>query len=43
VEIAGRIPEVAERITAQKQELLALCRSPGFTLEKLRAAVTQSH
>jgi 4-hydroxy-4-methyl-2-oxoglutarate aldolase len=43
VEIAGRIPEVAERIAAQKQELLALCRSPGFTLEKLRAAVTQSH
>jgi 4-hydroxy-4-methyl-2-oxoglutarate aldolase len=43
VEIAGQIPDVAARITAQKQALLALCRSPGFTLEKLRAAVTQSH
>jgi regulator of RNase E activity RraA len=42
VEIAGQIPEVAARVTAQKQALLALCRSPDFSLDKLRAAVTQS-
>lgn len=42
VGIAAEIPEVAARITAQKQALLALCRSPDFSLDKLRAAVTQS-
>ena len=41
LEIAGRIPEVAARIRSQERRLLALCRSPGFSLEKLRAAVTQ--
>lgn len=42
MQIAAEIPEVAARIMAQKHELLALCRSPDFSLDKLRAAVTQS-
>jgi 4-hydroxy-4-methyl-2-oxoglutarate aldolase len=41
LEIAAQVPAVAERILAKKQELIALCQSPGFTLEKLRAAVAQ--
>ena len=39
LDIAGRIPAVAAKITAQEQALIALCRSPEFSLEKLRAAV----
>lgn len=40
-EIAGQIPDVAARITAHERTLLALCRSPDFSLEKLRASVTR--
>jgi 4-hydroxy-4-methyl-2-oxoglutarate aldolase len=39
LDIAARLPEVAARIAAQEQALIALCRSPEFTLDKLRAAV----
>jgi regulator of RNase E activity RraA len=39
--IAGEIPAVAARIKAKKQAIIALCQSPEFTLEKLRAAVTK--
>ena len=39
--IAGQIPEAAARITAKKKSIVALCQSPEFTLEKLRAAVTK--
>ncbi len=39
LQIAGRIPAVAAQIAAKKQELIALCQSPDFSLEKLRAAV----
>ena len=42
LDIAAQIPAVAARITAKEQELIALCRSPEFTLEKLRAAVARS-
>ena len=38
--IADLIPLVAERIAAKKQELIALCQSPDFSLKKLRAAIT---
>jgi len=38
-EIAEKIPDVADRITGQKQRLVTLCHSPAFSLEKLRAAV----
>jgi 4-hydroxy-4-methyl-2-oxoglutarate aldolase len=41
LDIAGRVPPVAAGIAAQEQALIALCRSPGFSLEKLRAAVAK--
>ena len=37
--IAGQLPAIAARIAAKKKALIALCQSPDFTLEKLRAAV----
>jgi len=40
LEIAARIPAVAARIIAREQALIALCRSPGFSIKKLRAAIT---
>ena len=39
--IAAQIPPVAAQIAARKQALIALCRSPEFSLEKLRAAVAE--
>jgi 4-hydroxy-4-methyl-2-oxoglutarate aldolase len=39
--IAGQLPAVAARIAAEKQAIIALCQSPEFTPEKLRAVVTQ--
>jgi len=39
-EIAAALPAAAARITGREHALIALCRSPDFTLEKLRAAVS---
>jgi 4-hydroxy-4-methyl-2-oxoglutarate aldolase len=39
--IAARIPPVAAQIAAREQALIALCRSPEFSLDRLRAAVTR--
>jgi regulator of RNase E activity RraA len=39
--IAARIPPVAAQIIAKEQELIALCRSPEFSLERLRAALAR--
>ena len=39
LEIAPQIPDVAREITRKKQELQKLCRSPEFTLDRIRAAV----
>ncbi len=41
LDIAAQVPPVAAGIAATKQALIALCRSPEFTLEKLRAAVAE--
>jgi 4-hydroxy-4-methyl-2-oxoglutarate aldolase len=41
LDIAGQVPAVAARIAAKEKELIALCQSPEFSLEKLRAAVAQ--
>jgi 4-hydroxy-4-methyl-2-oxoglutarate aldolase len=41
LDFAARIPSVAAQITAREQALIALCRSPEFSLEKLRAAVAK--
>jgi regulator of RNase E activity RraA len=37
--VVGRISSVAARIVAKEQELIALCQSPDFSVEKLRTAV----
>jgi regulator of RNase E activity RraA len=39
--IAAQIPSVAAQISARKRELIALCQSPDFSLEKLRAAIAK--
>jgi regulator of RNase E activity RraA len=39
LEIAAKLPAVAAQISTRERALIALCRSPDFTLEKLRAAV----
>jgi 4-hydroxy-4-methyl-2-oxoglutarate aldolase len=38
-DIAQKIPAVAHRMNGEEQELIELCRSGGFTLEKLRSEV----
>jgi len=43
LDLAARIAPVAAKITTRKQELIALCRSPGFSIEKLRAAVANEN
>jgi regulator of RNase E activity RraA len=39
LDIAPLIPQAAAKISAEEQALIALCRSPEFSVEKLRAAV----
>lgn len=39
IDIAPRIPEAAAKISAEEHAIIALCRSPEFSLQKLRAAV----
>jgi 4-hydroxy-4-methyl-2-oxoglutarate aldolase len=39
LEIAHKIPAVAQEMIAQEEEIIRLCQSPGFTLETLRATV----
>jgi regulator of RNase E activity RraA len=39
-DVATKIPVVAQKIMGREQALIALCRSPEFSLEKLRAAVS---
>jgi regulator of RNase E activity RraA len=41
ISLAAQLPAVAARIAARKQVIIALCQSPEFTLEKLRAAVAK--
>ena len=40
--LAARLPAEAAKIAAREQALIALCRSPQFSLEKLRAAITDA-
>jgi regulator of RNase E activity RraA len=40
LEIAHKIPSVAREMIEQEQEIIQLCRSATFTLEKLRAEVS---
>jgi 4-hydroxy-4-methyl-2-oxoglutarate aldolase len=39
--VAAQIPPIAARISARKRELIALCQSPDFSLEKLRATIAK--
>jgi regulator of RNase E activity RraA len=39
LDIAGQIPALAEKIMAEEQALIALCRSSDFSIEKLRAVL----
>ena len=38
-DIATQIPPVAAKIAAEEQALIKLCQSPGFSVDKLRAAI----
>lgn len=40
-DIAGKIPLAAAEIIAREQELIALCQSEDFSLDKLRHAITE--
>jgi 4-hydroxy-4-methyl-2-oxoglutarate aldolase len=42
LELAGRIPAVAAGIDAKHQAIIQVCRSPDFSLEKLREAVLKN-
>lgn len=39
IEIAEKIPAVAQRMNAEEREIIEFCRSGNFTLEKLRSDV----
>ena len=41
--IAGKIPRAAAEIIAREQELIMLCQSKDFSIEKLRAAIAKDH
>jgi regulator of RNase E activity RraA len=41
LDIVSQLPEVTAKIIAKEQALIALCRSPEFSLEKLRAALAE--
>jgi regulator of RNase E activity RraA len=42
LDIATRVPSIAAKITTEEQALIDLCRSPDFSLNKLRTAVGNS-
>lgn len=42
LEIAGKIPEVAQKVRQRRQHLVGLCRSTDFTLDRLSQAIRQS-
>ena len=41
LDLAPSIPQAAAKIAAEEQALIALCRSPEFSLPKLRAAINR--
>ena len=42
LDLTARIPTVAADITAREKALIALCRSPRFSLEEVRAAFSKA-
>ncbi len=43
LEIAHEVPKVAAHLLAEERALIELCRSPGFSLEKLSAKLRQTN
>lgn len=41
IDIARKVPAAAAEIVAQEQKLISLCQSRDFSLEKLRAAISE--
>ncbi len=41
VELAGQIPAAASKIAAQERAIIELCRSPEFSIDKLREAIAR--
>jgi 4-hydroxy-4-methyl-2-oxoglutarate aldolase len=41
ISIAAEIPRVAHKIAQERKSIVDLCRSPNFSLEKLRKQVQQ--
>jgi regulator of RNase E activity RraA len=41
IDIADKVPAVAAHIVQREEEIIALCRSSEFSLEKLRALVSR--
>ena len=41
--IAGEIPAAVKAVEAREQEIIGLCKSPDFTLEKLKAALGERY
>jgi 4-hydroxy-4-methyl-2-oxoglutarate aldolase len=42
MEIAEKIPAAAHEISQRRRQLVNVCRSPGFTTERLRAAIKET-
>ena len=42
IEIAAEIPQVADRIARERKSIVDLCRSPEFSLDRLRKQVQQT-
>ncbi len=43
IEIAAKIPRVAQEITEQEEKLIALCKSKNFTIENFREALKKEN
>ncbi len=43
LDIAAHLPEIAAKISAREQELIALCHAPNFSVERLRAALKKEN
>jgi 4-hydroxy-4-methyl-2-oxoglutarate aldolase len=42
VEVAAKVPRVAQAVMKRRQQLIGLCRSADFSIEKLRTAIQET-
>ena len=42
IDLVAKLPAMASKIRGQEEEIIALCRSSGFSLEKLRELVMRN-